>query len=72
MAKLPNDYQRAFGALYAKTPKAVFAAVAYGLFFNNGDESRDAVAAFVNEWRILHENGIVPQRPPKELENARA
>lgn len=66
--KLSNEYQRAFGKLYAKTPKAVFAAVAYS-FANwaSGTESRDAdenVARFIAEWHLLYENGIVPQKSP--------
>jgi len=28
------------------------------------DDTTGGVDKFLEEWRILHENGIVPQRPP--------
>lgn len=67
--KTGNEYAGALGKLYARTPKAVFAAVAYS--FANwacGEEAvnRDEqVARFVAEWQALYDNGIVPQAPPK-------
>jgi hypothetical protein len=65
--KTNNEYAKAFGRLYAKTPKAVFAAVAFSYAsWASGEEAHtgaETVARFVKEWRILHENGIVPQRP---------
>jgi len=61
--KLSNEYQRAFGKLYAKTPKSVFAAVVYSFTSSGGDLPDVAIATFLNEWRVLHENGIVPQKP---------
>lgn len=68
--KKTNEYSRAFGRLYAKTPKSVFAAVAFS-FANwaSGEEAKSAaenVARFIAEWSLLHENGIVPQAPPPE------
>lgn len=65
--KLSNSYQRAFGRLYAKTPKAVFAAIAYSYTSSGGDHPEQSVANFLEEWRILHENGIV-QQPPQKLD----
>lgn len=67
-SKISNQYAQAFDRLYAKTPKAVFAAVAFSLSFINVEESGTdaAVKHFINEWRMLHENGIVPQEPPKD------
>ena len=68
--KTSNEYARAFGRLYAKTPKAVFAAVAYSFAgWAAGNEAASTevqIARFIEEWRILHENGIVPQKPAKK------
>ena len=65
--KATNEYQRAFGKLYAKTPKSVFAAVALSLAYMDVEEAGlpQAVAHFLSEWRCLNENGIVPQKAPK-------
>ena len=54
---------------YHETPKAVFAAIAYS-YCSAGGDADDATSRrnFLNEWRILFENGIVPQRPPKAEE----
>ena len=71
ISKATNEYQQVFGALYDKTPKAVFAAVAFSLAFKEASENTEyALAGFIEEWRILHENGIVPQKPPKEAVHA--
>jgi len=65
--KIGNEYADAFGRMYADTPKAVFAAVAYSLAMRlNGDQHEAAIAEFVNEWRVLHANGIVSQGEPKK------
>ena len=62
--KLHNGYAGAFGKLYSDTPKAVFAAVAYSLAMRlNEDSPEAAIAEFLREWRILNDQGIVPQRP---------
>ena len=61
-----NDYARKFGPLYDRTPKAVFAAIAYSFadrIIANPDA--DLVAIVNEEWAVLHDNGIVPQQPPK-------
>ena len=66
--KRSNEYQRAFGRLYARTPKAVFAAVALSYAnWAGGEEAptvADAVPRFLHEWQMLYENGIVWQKPP--------
>jgi len=62
--KQSNSYAQMFPRLYAKTPKAVFAAVAFSYASAGGDNQRDAVPRFLEEWKILHDNGIVPQEPP--------
>jgi hypothetical protein len=64
--KLSNEYAKAFGALYAKTPKAVFAAIAFSLASEGGDFPNEGLIRFHDEWHTLHVNGIVPQLPPKE------
>ena len=66
--KITNEYSQAFGRLYANTPKAVFAAVAFSFAtWACGEESKNdeqTVARFVKEWQLLFENGIVPQHAP--------
>ena len=66
--KLSNDYQRAFGRLYAKTPKAVFAAIAYSGASGGGDYPDRAIENFLHEWWTLYHNGIVPQKPQTKEE----
>lgn len=72
--KTMNEYARALGAVYEDTPKAVFAAVAFSYAARlTGDTSEAAaVREFLHEWRILHENGIVPQEPRKERTRTKA
>lgn len=63
--KIGNEYAREFSA-YRDIPKAVFAAVAFSFGMRlNGDDMHNAIGAFYQEWRTLHENGIVSQAPPK-------
>lgn len=61
--KISNEYARQFDRLYARIPKAVFAAVAYSYTSSGGDDAAHAIERFLEEWRILHENGIVRQSP---------
>lgn len=63
MNKLSNEYVAALGSLFERTPKAVLGAVVVSLLSNGGDELGAVRAKLINEWRILHENGIVPQAP---------
>lgn len=63
--KKTNEYSRQFGPLYGKVPKAVFAAVVYSFVSSGGDDQTHAIQRFIQEWRILHENGILTQKPPK-------
>ncbi len=65
--KIGNNYAEAFGRLYAKTPKAVFAAIVYSYTSSGGDHPEVAMKNFLDEWAILHQNGIVDQEPPKEV-----
>lgn len=64
-----NEYSIALGALFDEMPKSVIAAIAVSAMTCGGDHISDAVALVADEWRILHTNGIVPQKPGK---NARA
>jgi hypothetical protein len=69
--KLHNEYAARFGSVYAETPKAVFAAIAYSMCFMVSEEdSRRALARFAEEWQCLHDNGIVPQKPLKGIADA--
>lgn len=66
--KISNEYAAAFERLYAETPKAVFAALAYSLARRlNEDQHEAAIGELLNEWRILHDNGILPQAVPKKV-----
>jgi hypothetical protein len=49
---------------YDKIPKAVLAAIAVSYASGGGDWLENASDNVLNEWRILYNNGIVPQRPP--------
>lgn len=65
--KLTNEYSAVLGGLYASTPKAVFAALVVSLLIHHetSGDFEHVPAAMVGEWLILHQNGIVPQAPPK-------
>jgi len=66
--KIGNDYARCFGRMYDKIPKSVFAAVAISYAsWACGEEAQTfdvSVERFLAEWKILQENGIIPQKPP--------
>ena len=68
--KIGNEYARQFGRLYAKTPKSVFAAVALSYAsWASGEEAQTfdiAVDRFLEEWKVLNENGIIRQKPAKK------
>ena len=65
--KLSNEYAKLLGRLYADTPKAVLAAVMVSYMIRCDGElmlmSDRAQALLADEWQILYENGIVPQKP---------
>jgi hypothetical protein len=65
--KRRNEYVNALGKFYARTPKAVFAAIAFSyanrLFAKS--EGTEVVDALVDEWKVLHDNEIVSQKPIK-------
>lgn len=61
-----NEYARAVDErLYEQTPKAVFAAVAVSALTTGGDYLNEANGRLLEEWWILYDNGIVPQKPPR-------
>lgn len=63
MNGLPNSYQRIFPD-FGKTPKPVIAAIAMGFALLLEDEDlAKARQRIKQEWLILHQNGIVSQKP---------
>lgn len=65
-----NEYALALGALFDEMPKSVIAAIAVSAMTCGGDHLSDAIALVSCEWRTLHENGIVPQKPGKHARNS--
>ena len=62
--KRSNGYVGAVGDLYARTPKAVWAAIAVSYALRAREDEWDQVVPEVlEEWDALHANGIVPQAP---------
>ena len=62
--KIFNEYAKMIHA-YDKKPKAVIAGVAVALLMRLGEtEDQDEInKIFADEWRTLHINGIIPQKP---------
>ena len=58
-----NEYQRAYGRLYDAIPKSVLAAIAFSYASSGGDRPVEAIKKIMREWAVLHDNGIVPQKP---------
>jgi hypothetical protein len=63
--KLGNDYARQLGKLYNEIPKSVLAAIAVSALTCGGDQLETALERVAEEWDILHQNGIVKQKPSK-------
>lgn len=62
--KTENEYQKMIDpALYADTPKAVFAALVVSYLNRLGVEFSDVDAAIREEWQALYDAEIVPQKP---------
>lgn len=61
-AKTMNEYATLL-PFYATTPKAVLAAIAISALTNGGAYLDDAALLVAREWGLLHDNGIVRQRP---------
>jgi hypothetical protein len=69
MAKIGNEYQEIISNnLYGRMPKAVITAIAVSHLVNaqNILSSEEINKAIVEEWEVLHKNGIVPQSPPSK------
>lgn len=63
--KTGNNYARALVS-YERIPKAVLAAVAYSFasrLIADDDSPTMIEMAILDEWDVLHQNGIVPQAP---------
>lgn len=67
--KLHNEYARALSN-YERIPKAVLAAIAYSFAdrLNCDIEGATPEGTIMDEWHLLYENGIVPQRPDGDKE----
>jgi len=69
--KISNEYA---DILKTYPPKAVIAGITVSLLMRVGEvgglatEEQDEInKMFMEEWRILYENGIIPQKPKKKL-----
>lgn len=60
-----NEYAAKLGKLLEECPKNVLAAIAVSVLSSGGDYLDLAAQRVAKEWDILHENGIVPQKPTK-------
>lgn len=69
--KVKNEYAEAIREIYAQIPKAVLASIAVSCLTVGGDYINEATERVLEEWRILHENGIVPQKPPRRAQKAK-
>ena len=65
LKNLRNDYQDELGDLFDEIPKSVLAAIAVSALTDGGDCLDYAKRRVADEWRVLHENGIVDQKPGK-------
>ena len=63
--KKKNEYSELVNDIYDRTPKAVFAAIVVSEYINRLNIPAEELSESVlKEWAVLHENGIVPQKPP--------
>lgn len=62
--KTGNEYAEVLGRLYADIPKSVLAAIVVS--WAMCPQFEDVPAKVLDEWGVLHDNGIVPQKPPKQ------
>jgi hypothetical protein len=60
--KISNEYAEMLGGY---PPKAVIAGVVVSLLMRFGETTdRDEInRLFVEEWKVLNDNGIIPQKP---------
>jgi hypothetical protein len=64
--KTGNDYKNLL-SFYDLIPKAVLAAVAVPYATGGGDHPERGGEQVAREWQLLHENGMVPQKPPADV-----
>jgi hypothetical protein len=62
-----NQYQIDLDRVFDDIPKAVFAAIACSAYEQIEVKSEDLAARIADEWRCLHLNGIVPNKPTKRI-----
>jgi hypothetical protein len=69
--KKHNEYSLMIaGKLFEKTPKTVLAALLVSEYVNRLNlDTAEIDNAILAEWQVLYDNGIIPQLPPKGLEN---
>ena len=60
-----NEYARTVRS-YDDIPKAVWAAIAISALTTGGERLAEAETLILEEWAILHANGIIPQKPLKK------
>jgi hypothetical protein len=74
MSGKPNEYSDQLSPeVFAAVPKHVLAAIAVSALTFGGDYLSQAEGALLEEWRVLHEAGIVPQSvPARFLDRAHA
>lgn len=65
--KIGNEYARMLERDYARTPKAVLAAIAvsFAIHLQDEEDLSKARGQVMAEWAALHAAGIVPQAPPE-------
>lgn len=64
-----NEYSKLLSPeFYKNCPKTVLAAIAVSYQLTLNEENFENVQKdILKEWEILHENGIVLQKPPKKI-----
>jgi len=63
--KIRNEYLDHYQGHYDRIPKAVLGAVLASLLSTGGERPEDVMPAVLEEWKTLHQNGIIPQKPPR-------
>lgn len=69
LGDLSNDYFKQAEAALGdrKTPKTVYAALAYSIALRLCEDDHERAKQMLREeWRALHAAGLVPQKPSKE------
>jgi hypothetical protein len=62
-----NPYSAAMPDLLKIAQNTVWAAIAYSLALRDCEDDHAAIRTILlDEWRALHDNGIVPQPPPSQ------